>query len=185
MNPFQQVSDVLGQAVQQAPVFAQQLSAIAAPFAHGLPAPTPPSQTGSTGQAVLVGFGAVALVGLGAWLLSGREWPKFFGAVAFSDLDANERAALKHLSDPDYDFPPVALWDDVLARLQAKGLMVVQPNPNRPGYDLYVLTRLGEQVLSDYLRAPVPDTLRTPVQEEPTSSVRSKPRYSLAWEESA
>lgn len=178
-NPLQQVSDVLGQA-------AQQLNTIAAPFMHGLPAqappPPPPSTSPSTGSIVLVGLGAIAIVGLGAWFLSSRELPHF-GAVTLADLDEMERAALKHLQNPNFEFPDEPIWYEALDRLRAKNLMYVEADPNRYGYDMYVLTNLGQRVLSGVdPSAPVPETLRS---QEPISSIQSKKRYSLSWEESA
>lgn len=187
MNPLQQITDALGQAAQQAPGIAQQLSAIAAPFAHGLPAAPPPPPpltppTGSTGQAVLVGLGAVAVIGLGAWLLGGRAAPHF-GAVTLADLSETERIALHHLQDPNYDFPDEAIWYDAIDRLRSKGLMTIVSDPNRHDYEMYALTYLGQHVLDPH--TPVPDTLRSPTQEDPASATRLRPRYSLDWKESA
>jgi hypothetical protein len=137
-NPFQQVTDVLGQASREAPQIAQQLSAIAQPFAHGLPSspsgsspapppvPTPAPLMSPTAQAILVGLGAVTVVGVAAYFL-GRNQRSF----ASLKLDLWEERALRALADPDFRYsdsdPDAKKWDAAFESLKAKGLMYVKP----------------------------------------------------------
>jgi hypothetical protein len=135
-------------------------------------------------KAALFGLSAVAAVGLGAWLLSGQEFPTF-GVVTLADLDEHERTALKHLQDPDYEFPNSPIWHKALKGLQDKSLMYTAPVPGHPGYIQYLITNLGERVLAGIdPKAPVPITARSQVSDDSASATRSKKKYSLSWEES-
>jgi len=131
-NPLQQVTDVLQQVSQQAPQIAQQLSAIAQPFAHGLPPPPPPPPPGPTmTQAVLVGLGAVAVVGIAAYFLGRRSAPSFGSSFGALKLTAWEEKALRTLNDPNFTYsdsdPDAKHWDAAFESLKAKGLMYEKP----------------------------------------------------------
>ena len=131
-NPLQQVTDALRQVSQQAPQIAQQLSAIAQPFAHGLPPPPPPAPPpspvgGTTTEALLLGVGAVVVVGVAAYFL-GRSHRPVFGALK---LDPWEMKALRTLGDPSFKYsdedPDAPHWDAAFEGLKAKGLLYVKP----------------------------------------------------------
>jgi hypothetical protein len=78
-------------------------------------------------QAVLVGAGAVVVVGIAAYFL-GRSNRPVFGALK---LDPWEMKALKTLNDPNFTYsdadPDAPRWDAAFESLKARGLLYVKP----------------------------------------------------------
>jgi len=185
-DSLRQFEDVLQQTSQQAPVIAQQLSAIAQgvaqAFTHPLASPPPPPpQTGSTSEAVATGLGGIVLVGLAAWLLSGRTRPSF-GATG---IGSETKDVLRQLKDPDFIIPESERWERLLSKLNVLGLIEVRSYSDDPLDFEVFLTPRGERLLEEAPATekpasskPAPVTERTPVSTHPSS----KPKYSLSWE---
>lgn len=61
--------------------------------------------------------------------------------------------ALRKLRDPDFDFPDEPVWDAALEALRSKGLMVERPDPKKPGYVIYDLSREAKRIFGKPVRS--------------------------------